>query len=150
MAFEETAVDARGGDAPGFREPPAGLLTTPENRVLAHMDAPHAVAAAIDDLADAGFPRDDIFVLCGPEGAARLDVTGHDHGLSGRIRRVIEWLGDEREVLVRSGEHLAAGGLVVTVPAGENEAAMAGRILRAHGGREISHFARGTWEGLSS
>jgi hypothetical protein len=150
VAVEDTEVDVSGGDEAGFREPPDGLLTTPENRVLAHMDAPDAVAAAIEELADAGFASDEIFVLCGPAGAARLDVSGHDHGLMGRVRRVVEWMGDEREVLLRSGEHLAAGGLVVTVPAGEPEKATVARILRAHGGREISHFAKGTWERLGA
>lgn len=58
--------------------------------------------------------------------------------------------GDEREVLLRLGDHLAAGGLVVTVPAGEDAEARTARILADHGGREIVPFDRGTWERLGS
>jgi hypothetical protein len=134
----------------GFREPPDGLLTAPEHRVLAHMDAPGAVAAAVDDLADAGFPSEEIYVLCGPEGAARLDVSGEHHGLRGRTYRILEWLGDERVLRLQSADHLAARGLVVTVPAGEKAKVRAARILADHGGREIVHFHRGTWEPLGA
>ncbi len=88
----------RSDEDTGLREPPDGLLTAPENRVLAHMDTPDAVAAAVDDLGQSGFPSDEVYVLCGPEGAERLDVTGEQHGLRGRTYRVMEWLGDEREV----------------------------------------------------
>jgi hypothetical protein len=143
-------VGELGDDELSFREPPEGLLTAPEDRVLAHLDAPEAAAAAIDDLVGSGFPGDEIFVLCGPAGAARLDVSGDAHGLRGRTYRIMEWLGDERELLLRSGEHLAAGGLVLTVPAGDDAKAMAAQILRDHGGRELTHFGRGTWERLGS
>lgn len=137
-------------EEPAFPEPPEGLLTAPENRVVAHMDSPEAVAAAIDDLAQAGFERDEIFVLCGAKGAERLDVSGRDHGLKGRIYRIIEWIGDERGLLLRSEEHLAAGGLVVSVPADDEAKATAARILGDHGGHEMAHFGKGHWEPVGS
>ncbi len=40
----------------GFPERPAGLLTAAEGRVLAEMEAPEAVAGAIDERVAAGFP----------------------------------------------------------------------------------------------
>lgn len=138
----------RSDDDAGFPEPPDGLLTAPENRVLAHMDAPDDVAAAIEDLADAGVHSDEVYVLCGPKGAERLDVTGAQHGLRGRTYRVMEWMGDERDVLQRSGDHLGAGGLVVTVPADDAGKATAARILAAHGAHDIAHFGKGHWERL--
>ena len=131
-----------------FSEPPDGLLTAPENRVLGLLDTADKAAAAIDELASAGFGRDEVFVLCGPKGAERLDVSGSDHGLRGRTYRIMEWMGDEREVLLRSGEHLAAGGLVVTVPTDEESKPTAARILAAHGGHDIAHFGKGHWEPL--
>ena len=140
----------RSDDDTGFREPPDGLLTAPENRVLAHMDTPDDVAAAIEDLGNAGVPADDVYVLCGPEGAERLDVTGEQHGLRGRTYRIMEWMGDERDVLLRSGDHLAAGGLVVTVPVDEAGKATAARILADHGAHDIAHFGKGHWEPLGS
>ena len=127
---------------------PGGLLTAPEDRVLAFLDSPADVDSAIDDLVEKGFPRDEIFVLCGPKGAERLDVSGNRHGLRGRIYRLMEWLGDEREVLRRAGEHLSRGGLVVTVPVGEVSKATVALALAAHGGHEMAHFGRGHWERL--
>jgi hypothetical protein len=141
-------VSERKEEQAGFSEPPDGLLTAPENRVLAHVDTPDALNAAVEDLVQAGFVRDEIFVLCGPKGAERLDVSGADHGLRGRVYRVMEWMGDERDVLHRSGRHLEAGGLVVTVPADESAKATAGRILAEHGGHDIAHFGKGHWEPL--
>ncbi len=138
----------RSDDDTGFREPPDGLLTAPENRVLAHMDTPDDVLAAIEDLGDAGVPSDEVYVLCGPKGAERLDVTGEQHGLRGRTYRIMEWMGDERDVLVRSGEHLSQGGLVVTVPADDGAKAAAALALAAHGGHGIAHFGKGHWERL--
>lgn len=130
-----------------FPEPPEGLLTAPENRVIAHMDTPDAVATALDDLAEAGFDRDQSFVLCGAKGAERLDVSGRDHGLKGRIYRIVEWIGDEREmVLMPMQEHLAAGGLVVSVPADDGSKATAAEILGDHGGHSMHHFGKGHWE----
>jgi hypothetical protein len=143
-------VGEQSDEEPAFPEPPEGLLTAPENRVVAHMDSPEAVAAAIDDLAQAGFERDEIFVLCGAKGAERLDVSGRDHGLKGRIYRIIEWIGDERGLLLRSEEHLAAGGLVVSVPADDEAKATAARILGDHGGHEMAHFGKGHWEPVGS
>ena len=143
-------MSERTDDDRGFPKPPDGLLTAPEDRVLAFMDTPEDVAAAMDELAEKGFPKDEIFVLCGPKGAERLDVSGDQHGLRGRTYRIMEWMGDERDVLVRSGEHLSSGGLVMTVPADEGAQAAAALALAAHGGREIAHFGKGHWERLGS
>ncbi len=141
-------MGGQSGEQWDFSEPPDGLLTAPENHVLALLDTPDNAAAAIDELASTGFGRDEISVLCGPKGAERLDVSGSDHGLRGRAYRIMEWMGDEREVLLRSGEHLAAGGLVVTVPTDEDTKSTAARILADHGGHEIAHFGKGHWEPL--
>ncbi|HEX2046552.1 MAG TPA: hypothetical protein VHF27_02230 [Acidimicrobiales bacterium] len=140
----------RSDDDTGFREPPDGLLTTPENRVLAHMDRPGDVAAVIEQLGNAGVPPDQVYVLRGPKGAERLDVSGEQHGLRGRTYRIMEWMGDERDVLLRSGDHVAAGGLVVTVPTDEADKAEAARILADHGAHDIAHFGKGHWEHLGS
>jgi hypothetical protein len=140
---------AEGSDAAfRFPAPPDGLLTAPENRVVAEMDDPQAVAAAMEDLTEAGFDRDDIWVLCGPEGAKRLDVSGRDHGLKGRVYRIVEWIGDERAILLQSEKHLLAGGFVVAVPADEDVKATAAHVLGGHGGHEIVHFGKGHWEPL--
>ncbi len=57
-------------------------------------------------------------------------------------------MGDERDVLRRSGDHLATGGLVVTVPADEPGKATAPRVVADHGAHDVAHFAKGHWEAL--
>lgn len=140
-------ADQRNDDQ-SFPEPPDGLLTAPNDHVLAFLDTPEAVAAAMNALVESGFSRDGVYVLAGPEGAAKLEASEHRHGLRSRIHRVMEWMGDEREVLVRSGDHLSGGGLVMTVPADDATKATAAHILAAHGAREIAHFGKRHWEPL--
>ncbi|MGH9002643.1 MAG: hypothetical protein ACRDYV_05895 [Acidimicrobiia bacterium] len=115
---------------------------------MAHIDEPHAAAAAIDDLVAAGFDGEGIHVLCGVKGAERLDVSGRDHGLKGRIYRLVERIGDEREHLLRLEEHLLAGGLAVSVPAGDDTKGAAARILGGHGGHDMVHFGKGHFESV--
>ena len=133
-----------------FTEPPEGLLTAPTNRVIAHLDTAEAAAGAIDALAEAGFDRDEIFVLCGREGAERLDVSGEQHGIKGRIYRLLEWLGDEHEVLLESEKHLEGGGLVIAVPSGEDDRETASRIIRERGGHDIVYFGEKDWQRLGA
>jgi hypothetical protein len=129
-------------------DPPEGLVTYPTNRVRALMDDPDEVAAAIEDLVQAGFEGGGIFVLAGPQGAKRLDATGRHHGLRGRLYRFIEHLGDEHEELMAASEHLTAGGLVILVPADDEKKDVAARTLKAHGGHRMIHFGKGHWESL--
>jgi hypothetical protein len=134
----------------GFPEPPEGLLTYPTNRVGALMDDPDGVAAAIEDLVQAGFERSEMFVLAGPQGAERLDVTGRHHGLLGRIHRFIGQLGDEHEQLMAAAEHLRAGGFSILVPADDDSKDEVALILKAHGGHDVIHFGEHHWESLGS
>jgi hypothetical protein len=134
--------------APAFPQPPEGLMKVPQNRVFARMDDPWGVTAAMEDLGRSGFDRDKVWVLSGPEGADRLDVSGRHHGLKGRLYRMMERLGDEWELLVGTVDHLAAGGLIITVPADEDAMAGAARILHRHGGHDMVHFGKWHWERL--
>ena len=140
----------RSDEEHAFPEPPEGLLKAPENSVVASLDGPDEAEAAIEELVAEGFDRDRIAVLCGPKGAERLDVSGRHHGLRGRVYRLIEWIGDEKGLLLRSRDHLAAGGLVMTVPADESRKESAARIAGSHGGHDMAHFGRGHWEPLGA
>lgn len=133
-----------------FPEAPDGLLKPRENSVIALLDEPDQAEAALQDLVAQGFDRDSIYVLCGPKGAERLDVSGRDHGLRGRVYRLLEWMGDEKEGLFRARDHLAAGGLVVSVSADEDQKPTAARILGGHGGHDMAHFGRDHWEPLGA
>jgi hypothetical protein len=143
-------VAERSDEELAFPEPPEGLLKAPENSVVALLDRPDEAEAAIQELTAEGFERDRIFVLCGQKGAEQLDVSGRHHGLRGRIYRLIEWMGDEKGLLLRARDHLAAGGLVMTVPAEESRKGAAALILGRHGGHDMAHFGRDHWEPLGA
>jgi hypothetical protein len=93
-----------------LHEPPAEALKGPRDRIKALMDDPDEVAAAIEELVEEGIARDQIFVLCGPEGAGRLDVYGPHSGLRGRVFRFAEQFGDVAQNRQKSIDHMAAGG----------------------------------------
>ena len=133
-----------------FPEPPDGLLKPSANSVIALLDEPHQVEAAVQDLVAQGFEGDGIYVLCGPKGAERLDVSGRQHGLRGRVYRLLEWLSDEKGGLFRARDHLAGGGFLVSVPADDGQKATAARVLGSHGGHDMAHFGPNHWEPLGA
>ena len=131
-----------------FPEPPEGFRKYPAGNVIALMTDGDAVSAALDDLSKAGFARDKIYVLAGPAGAERLDVTGQHHGLLGRVYRIAGQLGGHEELL-RTADHLQAGGLAMRVPATEDDKAVAARILGQHGAVHIVYMGKLTYETLA-
>lgn len=138
------------GEELNFPEPPEGLVKPQEDSVVAFLDGPDQVAAAIEELVEKGFERERMGVLCGPKGAERLDVEGRHHGLRGRVYRVLEWMSDEKGVLFRARDHLEAGGLVLSVPADEDQKSSAARVLGSHGAYGMAHFGPNHWEPLGS
>ncbi len=142
-------ADPRGGDR-DFPEPPEGLAKPEDDSVVAFLDGPDQAEAAIEQLIEAGFERDRIYVLCGIRGAQRLDVSGAHHGLRGRVYRLLEWISDEKGILFRARDHLEAGGLVMSVPADDDRKADAARILAGHGAHGMAHFGRDHWEPLGA
>jgi hypothetical protein len=139
---------AGGTESFDFPPPPDDFLTYKDNRVISIFDDPRSVRAAIDELVKAGFPAEDIYVLSGPEGAARLDLSGEHHGLRGRIYRFIERLGDERQWLEQQSALMKRGGLGVSLPADDESKASAAEILTRHGGQHTAHFGKAHWETL--
>jgi hypothetical protein len=131
-----------------FPPPPDDLLTYKDDRVISMLDDPRSVQGAIDELVRAGFPAEDIYVLSGPEGAARLDLSGEHHGLRGRIYRFIERLGDERQWLEHQGALMKRGWFGISLPADDESKASAAEILARHGGRQTAYFAKAHWETL--
>ena len=131
-----------------FPEPPEGLVKPEADSVVAFLDGPDQAEAAMEQLVENGFDSDRIYVLCGPKGAQRLDVSGAHHGLRGRVYRLLEWMSDEKGILFRARDHLDAGGLVMSVPADEKRKADAARVLGAHGAHGMAHFGRDHWEPL--
>ena len=139
---------AEGTESFDFPAPPDDLLTYNVDRVISILDDPQSVQGAIDELVKAGFPANDIYVLSGPEGAARLDLSGKHHGLRGRIYRFVERLGDERPWLEHHSTLMKRGGFGVSLPADQEGKASAAEILTRHGGRHTAYFGKGHWETL--
>ena len=131
-----------------FPAPPEEFLTYRDNRVLSILEDPRSVQSAIDELVQAGFPAEGIYVLSGPEGAARLDLSGEHHGLRGRIYRFIEKLGDERQWLEHQAALMKEGGFGVSLPADDENKGTAAEILIRLGGKHTAYFGKAHWETL--
>jgi len=139
-------------DKISLRQLPEGFLTHPDgDRVIAVIDDPGQVTAAIEDLVREGFDQEEIFVLCGADGAARLEASGQHHGLLGRLYGFAEHvLGEEPEERERYARELAAGRFLILVPADERRKSQAAEVLARHGAHDIEHFGRYHGEPLGS
>ncbi|MGH8907999.1 MAG: hypothetical protein ACRD0K_16160 [Egibacteraceae bacterium] len=126
------------------------FLDYPTNRVLAVIDKPDHVRAAVENLARAGFGADAVDVLCGEEGARRLDVTGEDHGLISRLTRILQSFGAEHERLKRHVEELRAGRFLICVYVGEDEErkGKAHVTLNSAGAHYINYYSEWSIEQL--
>ena len=135
-----------------LREPPEGFLTDRDvDRVLAVLDDPTQVTEAIEDLAREGFDPEEIVVLSGPEGAARIQAPDHERGLLGRLSRYAELvLGDEPEERERYAQEIAAGRFLLAVPAGDSLKAQVVEVLARHGAHDMEHFGQYHGEPLGS
>ncbi len=133
-------------DNQSFREPPQDFLTYRSNVVIALMDSEEEVTKAFDELVAAGVPEDELFVLAGKHGAERLDPSGKDHGIRGRLTRLVERFGEETEILERHARHMENGGFGVAVPADESQVETVSGILHRHGAHDAYHLGKGHWE----
>jgi len=136
------------GDLNAMFAPPSGKLAyEPHHRLIAHVASPDDAAAAVDALHDAGFPRDDVVVLCGDDAVRRLDPTGRHHGLRGRIVRALERVFEAEDLLDEDAAYLRSGGVIVAAPAHTpDERTTATRVLHAHGGTDMRYHGELTWE----
>jgi hypothetical protein len=139
-------------DQVSLSEPPETLLTPRDDeRVLAVLDDPSQVTAAIQDLVREGYNQEDILVLCGAEGAARLEATDRRRGLLGGLYRFAERvLGEEPEERERYARELAAGHFLIAVPADERQKSHVAQVLARHGAHDMEHFGRYHGEPLGS
>lgn len=94
----------------------------------------------------ARFPKEEIYVLGGKEGAGKLDPTGEHHGLRGRLVRLLERFGEETLLLEQHAEHLERGGFSVLVPAGDEQVSTAADVVSRYGAHDMFHLGEGHWE----
>lgn len=121
------------------------LIGYPTGWTLAVLDDESAARTAVDELAASGIGADDLVLLAGPEGPERLDRLGTNAGLSGRIRRTVQFMTMDQlpdlEVYERA---VAQGRPVVGIRvADSDQRRRAVALLRRHGGHFINRF--GAW-----
>jgi len=124
--------------------PEPSLLRTPSHRVVAALPGPDEATACLEELTEAGFPRDDIYAICGEAGLQRLDPSGKHHGLHGRLIRAVENVSSD-DSLFDYAHELAAGAVLISVLAPDDELrSRAAHILREHGGTIMRYFGAAT------
>ena len=129
----------------------SSFIGYPTGRLLAVIDEPAAAATAIEELIADGVARDDVLLLTGPDGAARLDGTGAVHGIRARILRIIQFVMMDQLPDFASYEAAAREGRAVVVVRVPDEARRraAVRTLERAGGHFINYFGRLATEEIS-
>lgn len=121
----------------------------PYDSVVGVLDDHDDVNEAVQDLSNAGFADDDIFVLAGERGVERIDAKGERHGLLGRIFRKIDTLGDEHDETEVHVNALREGHFVVGAHVADDGAkAQALEVFQRHDGHHVSYYSRWTTERL--
>lgn len=128
------------------------FLTYPTNKVIGILSTPEELHAAVTELNNAGFGREQVQLLCGEKGAERLDTTGEQHGFLARLYRFVEKFGDmESQHLREYKSELLSGHFLVAVDVpDEDDRARVLDIFKAHGGHRVNFYGMWTVEGLSS
>lgn len=118
------------------------LVGAPRHRIFVIFDDPvdgtRAMAAVISE----GLARDDdIWEFYGEEGSRRLDKSGTQHGVHGRVVRFFQWMmSDDYEYLQDLDNALNRGGSVLAVRA-EGDATLhrIADVLQDHSGHAMKH-----------
>lgn len=123
---------------------PRRFISYPSRQVLAVIDDDAAAAAAVEALRAAGVAPADVVVLRGPDGAARLDGAGTEHGWSARLRRLFAFtLMDQLPDFVLYERAVRDGRTVVAVRAADETRKRAVHaVLRAHGAHFTNYYGR--------
>jgi hypothetical protein len=128
-----------------FAPPPPDLLRARWHRVVGVLPGLDEAAASLVDLSEAGFADEEIHAISGEEGVRRLDPTGKHHGLRGRLIRTVENVAADDDILFGYADDLAAGAVLVSVPAPDDETrTRAAHVLHEHGGEKVRYFGPAT------
>ena len=120
------------------------LIGYPTGWTLAVIDDPDAAATAARDLGATVDP-DDLVLLAGPAAVTQLDRLGTSSGISGRLRRTMQFMTMDQlpdlhvyELAVMEGRPVVG----VRIPDGDARRS-AVELLRGHGAHFINRF--GAW-----
>lgn len=119
----------------------------PLHRMVAVLDDEDSIRAALNELAKIGVDNSKITVLRGAEDVERLDPRGDQHGLFGRLLRLLQQTAEESTALQFHQDALNEGKNVIYVPArGETQKDAAAKALRLTGGHHLVYFGRWTMQ----
>jgi hypothetical protein len=126
------------------------FLSYPTNRVVGVFADWGQAKAVIDLLSREGMTREQIGVLYGPEGAKRLDASGHHHGLLAQISRFFQRFADmDDKHTQRHEQELLAGHVLVEVEApDETLREHVRQVMKANGGYFINYYGKWFVENL--
>ncbi|HXX88612.1 MAG TPA: hypothetical protein VEI83_00150 [Acidimicrobiales bacterium] len=122
------------------------FLAAPRHRLFAVFAERWAAEEGVEALRFEGFGEDeDIWLLSGDEGIARLDATGEGHGRLARLlRRFQAAMSPQPDYWVRLDDALRGGASVVSVLVDrEGDVEAVARMLRLHGATFVARF--GDW-----
>ena len=132
--------------APESGRRPTEPIHYPTNHVLAIVDTPEQLTAAVAALQRAGFPASELVVGSGPATADALHASTGRSGLADLAIRIGQGLGmalEETEVKDRYEQALRDGRVVVSVPAPDDaRKERAAGLLAEHGAHFINFLGK--------
>jgi hypothetical protein len=116
------------------------------------VDDPADVPGIVTDLARAGVDPNEVTMLRGTEGAARIDATGAGAGTRARIRQALSFtMVDQMPDFIVYEAAVTDGRTVLAVPVQSEETKRAVRqILREHGAHFMNFYGRFATEELDA
>jgi hypothetical protein len=130
--------------------PPDDFIAYPMNRVVGTIVDPTHAQAAIEDLLQVGFARQDIDILHEEADLHRQAPAGAEHRFLNQFQRtLIRTLGDEHKHLRHYVDDVRAGRSVIMVLAKKRDKREAAAdILCTHGAQTIEFYGRWAWHSL--
>jgi hypothetical protein len=120
-------------------------LNQPSNWLVGVIDDPQQAEAAERELLAAGFARDDVLLLQGPEALQRLQARDERRGPLGWVMKAVADIVTDAGMFEDAyADEARAGHAILNLQVSEqNQIERARDIVAAHGGHYIKHF--GSW-----
>lgn len=124
-------------------------LSYPTGKVIGIIDGLDDMQAGVEALTGTGFATDSVQVLCGPGGLQRLDADGGRKGWLGRLVRVVQNYGPEREQLRLIETELEEGHFAIGIEVPDDDRKIdAARVLAQHGAHDLHYYGEWSIEDL--
>ena len=129
-----------------------GYQLQPKYRLSAIFETCDDLVEIVQSLEQAGFTEKQLEVFAGPEGAAKLDFAGNNHGFLARLKRSLEMIyADETDLLRKIDMTLQRGGLAIFVNTAGDESLKdrAFEVIKDHNPSEVCYWGKLAVERLS-